>query len=197
MAKAMGIVNPGGIPDFPKTIALVQATRSAVTQRADEFRSNPLKAFGELAGDVGIFLFSASVAGPAAGAGARTAQAGEVTLDANALIASLHNEYGTGTALVDAALAGRTPVVPWHAFVEALPRAESQTILDWIAARGGRLAAPHTPIDLAVVNGMVPGLTWGDLRAVTSAWIEQLGMITNDHAVQNAIQLLGLAVHPY
>src|SRR5207248_3362082 len=131
---------------------------------------------------------AAEVAGPAAGAGAQTTRVGEVTLDANALIASLHNEYGTGTALVDAALAGRGPVVPWHVFVEALPRADSQTILDWIACRGGRLAAPYTPIDLAVVNGMVPGLRWGDLRAVTAAWIEQLGMITNDNVVQNALQ---------
>lgn len=110
----------------------------------------------------------------------------EVALDANTLISIFSEGHG---ARVDAALAGRKPVISPQAFKEATVKRPESVVMQWITDRGGRIGSEASD-DVAQAfqeylqelwkAGYKPVLHDEDAAVLASAFEDGLPMITND-----------------
>jgi len=119
-------------------------------------------------------------------------------LDANALTGAFERgELGA----VDAALAGRRPLVPMQAAKEYLRRGDVETLRSFLEAREGRMAAAgseQTGRALQVAadwGGRV--IRTGDSRVAASAMREGAPVMTRDKKFFNALKWLGVAAERY
>lgn len=129
---------------------------------------------------------------------AGTAAKGVVALDTNAIIGALQEGK---IAAVDAAIAGRTPLVPISAakeFLRANGSGGASSLRGFLAARGGRLAAAGSESAAAGLRaravGMGRALHLGDSRIGAGAVREGASMITNDKRFANFLRAIGFSV---
>jgi RHS repeat-associated protein len=143
--------------------------------------------------------------------GAAPAALGEVAIDANALIRAVE-VGGADRAALDAAMAGRTPVVSTQAVKEYLRgRGVNRTharrqlrrynLSLWLAERGGRVAPPTTPasVQTASTRAFRAGrnLVGGDLRVLASTISERLSLITRDRRLSSIARAVGVSVEGF
>jgi predicted nucleic acid-binding protein len=99
-------------------------------------------------------------------------------------------------AAVDAALAGRTPVVSRQAVREFLTRGDKRALREYLSARGGNVAKSGTQVDIAAlqaqVSSMGRSLKIKDARVAGSAQAEGVSLITRDRKLHNFMNALGL-----
>jgi RHS repeat-associated protein len=121
-----------------------------------------------------------------------------VALDTNALIGALKEGR---VAAVDAAIAGRIPVVPISAakeFIKANGSAGAQALREFLAARGGRLAAAGSESAAAALRaqaaGMGRALRLLDSRIAVGAIEEGAPLITNDKKFARFLSAIGYSV---
>ncbi|MCX5400940.1 polymorphic toxin-type HINT domain-containing protein [Streptomyces sp. NBC_00102] len=119
----------------------------------------------------------------------------EVAMDTNALISAL---FQGKEAEVDAAIAGRRPVISPQAFKEVTVDGGNpeKVVLDWLEARGGRIGA-EANVDAAQAfqeylrelwkGANKPVLKDDDALVLASAFEEGLPIITNDQQFYKAI----------
>jgi predicted nucleic acid-binding protein len=118
---------------------------------------------------------------------------GRAALDNNALVAAI--EKGEAAA-VDAALAGRTPVVSRQAVREFLTRGDKQALREYLSVRGGNVAKSGTQVDIAALqaqaSSMGRSLKIKDARVTRSAQAEGVPLITRDRKLRNFMNASGL-----
>jgi predicted nucleic acid-binding protein len=124
---------------------------------------------------------------------AAAATRGAVALDANTLIRGI--EAGE-TAAVDAAIAGRTPIVSITAAKEFLKKGDVGLLRQFLSARGGRVAAAGTEQTAAALRNQAQALGRGlkvkDSRVAASAVREGVPIITNDSKFQRFLNAVGI-----
>lgn len=130
---------------------------------------------------------------------------GEAAVDTNAVSDAL---TGGRAADVDAALAGRTPVLSPQAFSELQAGGHStEDIMSWLTDRGGRIGpeATQTGID-SIQNAMramwrgksfQPMIHDADAAVLDSANQDGLPLITNDKRFANNLTRLGYTAEGY
>lgn len=162
-----------------------------------EFEIDEGQGAGAVAGFVvGIALTGGESLGASAAAKAEGLLARTVSLDTNALIAAL--EKGS-VAAVDKSIAGRIPIVSITAVKEFLGGGGSiQALRNFLAERGGRLAAAGTEAEAASLRAqaqqMGRSLGVGDSRVGASAVKEGATVITNDKRFGNFLRAIGIDV---
>lgn len=119
-------------------------------------------------------------------------------LDANAIIGALErNEL----AAVDAALAGRQPVLPFTAVKEFLKKGDKGALREFMSARGSRIsfaARESVAADLRAEAGELGrSLRPKDSRVAASAIAEGLPVLTRDKKFFNFLSATGRAVERY
>jgi len=124
---------------------------------------------------------------------ASDASRGRVALDNNALVGAI--EKGEASA-VDAALAGRAPVVSRQAVREFLARGDKQALREFLGARGGSVAKSGSQADIAALqaqaSSMGRSLKIKDARVAGSAQAEGVPLITRDRKLRNFMNASGL-----
>jgi RHS repeat-associated protein len=128
----------------------------------------------------------------------KAATKGLVALDTNAIIAALQEGK---TAAVDAAIGGRTPIVPIAAakeFIAANGKAGATALREFLAARGGRLAAAGTEASATGLRAQAASLgrslRLSDSRIAAGAIREGVPLITNDKKFFNFLKAIGYSV---
>jgi predicted nucleic acid-binding protein len=105
------------------------------------------------------------------------------------------------SAAVDAAFAGRTPVVSRQAVREFLARGDKQALREFLRARGGNVAKSGTQADItalqAQASSMGRSLKVKDARVVGSAQAEGVPLITLDRKLRNFMNAVGLGVESF
>jgi predicted nucleic acid-binding protein len=130
---------------------------------------------------------------------------GEVAVDTNAVTDALS---GAKTAEVDAALAGRAPVLSPTAHRELLEGGHSaDAIGGWLSERGGRMGAASTSEGVASLQARLRGMWKGksfnpmiaddDASVLHSAIQDGLSIITNDKRFYKNIERLGYSSERY
>ncbi|MFV2110489.1 type II toxin-antitoxin system VapC family toxin [Micromonospora sp. LOL_015] len=143
--------------------------------------------------------------GTSGGGGAGRAGNGEVAVDTNAVTDALS---GAKTAEVDAALAGRAPVVSPTAYRELIEGGHSIGAIDeWISARGGRMGAASTSKGVEALQAQLKAMWKGkafrpmiavdDAAVLHSALQDGLAIITNDKRFYKNIERLGYQSERY
>ncbi|MCG8425363.1 MAG: hypothetical protein MJE77_46380 [Proteobacteria bacterium] len=119
--------------------------------------------------------------------------AGSVAVDANTAIRAI--EAGEGVA-VDAALAGRRPMMSITSVKEFLVKGDVNHLRTWLGARGGGVARAGTEQAAAQlrVQASVSGrrLKLKDSRVAASAQAEGISLITRDKRLRNFLNWLGI-----
>jgi len=133
----------------------------------------------------------AEVAGEALESAA--AKRGVVAIDANTLIRAI--EAGEGGA-VDAALAGRQPLVAVTAAKEFLRKGDPAALRSWLSQRGGQIVASALEQDVAALQAqaqsMGRSLKPKDARVAASALREGVPVITRDKRFRNFLNAIGI-----
>ncbi|WP_240958044.1 RHS repeat-associated core domain-containing protein [Streptomyces barkulensis] len=130
---------------------------------------------------------------------------GEVAVDTNAVTDALS---GAKTAEVDAALAGRAPVLSPTAHRELLEGGHSEgAIGSWLSERGGRIGPASTSEGVASLQARLRGMWKGksfrpmiaddDASVLHSAIQDGLPIITNDKRFYKNIERLGYSSERY
>ncbi|MCF6524446.1 hypothetical protein HOY81_15315 [Streptomyces sp. JJ36] len=130
---------------------------------------------------------------------------GEVAVDTNAVTDALS---GAKTAEVDAALAGRAPVLSPTAHRELLEGGHSaDAIGSWLSERGGRMGPASTSEGVASLQARLRGMWKGksfnpmiaddDASVLHSAIQDGLSIITNDKRFYKNIERLGYSSERY
>ncbi|MGW8467728.1 polymorphic toxin-type HINT domain-containing protein, partial [Streptomyces albidoflavus] len=130
---------------------------------------------------------------------------GEVAVDTNAVTDALS---GAKTAEVDAALAGRAPVLSPTAHRELLEGGHSaDAIGSWLSERGGRMGPASTREGVASLQARLRGMWKGksfnpmiaddDASVLHSAIQDGLSIITNDKRFYKNIERLGYSSERY
>lgn len=130
---------------------------------------------------------------------------GEVAVDTNAVTDALS---GAKTAEVDAALAGRAPVLSPTAHRELLEGGHSaDAIGSWLSERGGRMGPASTSGGVASLQARLRGMWKGksfnpmiaddDASVLHSAIQDGLSIITNDKRFYKNIGRLGYSSERY
>ncbi|MEV5879946.1 ricin-type beta-trefoil lectin domain protein [Streptomyces sp. NPDC052101] len=130
---------------------------------------------------------------------------GEVAVDTNAVTDALS---GAKTAEVDAALAGRAPVLSPTAHRELLEGGHSaEDIASWLAERGGRMGPESTSDGVASLQDRLRAMWRGksfnpmiaddDASVLHSAMQDELSIITNDKRFYKNIDRLGYSSERY
>ncbi|MFI6439846.1 polymorphic toxin-type HINT domain-containing protein [Streptomyces sp. NPDC050759] len=130
---------------------------------------------------------------------------GEVAVDTNAVTDALS---GAKTAEVDAALAGRAPVLSPTAHRELLEGGHSaDAIGSWLSERGGRMGPASTSEGVASLQARLRGMWTGksfnpmiaddDASVLHSAIQDGLPIITNDKRFYKNIERLGYSSERY
>ncbi|HEY7589880.1 MAG TPA: RHS repeat-associated core domain-containing protein [Candidatus Limnocylindrales bacterium] len=123
----------------------------------------------------------------------RTIRASELALDANVVITGLEKRQ---LGALDAALAGRAPVISITAAKEYLRKGDVQVLRDFLTARGGRVGAPGTAALVRELQGQAAVL--GRVLRDRDAWVsasavrEGLQIATNDRKLYNFLEEVGL-----
>ncbi len=128
-----------------------------------------------------------------AGGGVAGGVAKGAALDANALIRAI--EKGESGA-VDAALAGRQPVVSAQAAKEFLRKGDANALRQFLKARGGRLGAAGTEASAQSLQSQAQtlgrSLKIKDARVAASALREGIPVITRDTSFRNFLNAIGI-----
>ncbi len=118
-----------------------------------------------------------------------------VALDANVIVRAL--DAGE-VAVVDRALAGRTPIVSITAAKEYLRKGDANVLREFLAARGGRIGkAPSETLvgDLQSQAHIIGrALHLADARVVGSAVVESVPLLTKDAQVHRFLRAVGIPV---
>ncbi|WP_369248577.1 RHS repeat-associated core domain-containing protein [Streptomyces sp. R41] len=128
-----------------------------------------------------------------------------VAVDTNPMIDALN---GSRTAEVDAALAGRTPVLSPQAHRELIEGGHSpEAISNWLAERGGRMGPEATAEGVSDIQGRLKAMWKGksfnpmirtdDAKVLHSAAQEGLSLITNDKKFYQNAERLGYTTERY
>jgi len=129
----------------------------------------------------------------AAKEGVGAVERGTAALDANALVLAI--EKGEAAA-VDAALAGRIPIVSITAAKEFLKKGEVGLLREFLAERGGRIAAAGTEKVAAALRAQAEALgrvlKLKDSRVAASALREGVPVITADSKFQRFLNAVGI-----
>ncbi|MEV7197878.1 DUF6531 domain-containing protein [Streptomyces sp. NPDC093510] len=126
-------------------------------------------------------------------------------VDTNPMIDALN---GSRTADVDAALAGRSPVLSPQAHRELIEGGhDPQAISKWLSDRGGRMGPESTPEGVADIQGRLKAMWKGksfnpmikddDASVLHSAAQEGLPLITNDKKFYQNAERLGYTTERY
>ncbi|SHG56304.1 RHS repeat-associated core domain-containing protein [Streptoalloteichus hindustanus] len=135
----------------------------------------------------------------------RAHKCGEVAVDTNAVTDALS---GAKTTEVDAALAGRSPVLSPTAHRELLEGGHSADDIDgWLSARGGRMGPAATSEGVASLQARLrsmwkaksfrPMIADDDAAVLHSAIQDGLSVITNDKRFYKNIERLGYSSERY
>ena len=99
-------------------------------------------------------------------------------------------------AAVDAALAGRTPIVSRQAVREFLARGDKQALREFLSTRGGSVAKSGDQAGIAALqaqaSSMGRSLKIKDARVAGSAQAEGVPLITRDRKLRNFMNASGL-----
>lgn len=118
---------------------------------------------------------------------------GNVAIDANTAIRAI--EAGESAA-VDAALAGRTPVIPIQAVKEFLVKGDVNALRGFLSSRGGRVAAGASDEAAAALQGQATALGRSlkpkDARVAASAQKEGVPLITRDTKLRKFLNAIGI-----
>ena len=118
---------------------------------------------------------------------------GKVALDNNALIAAI--EKGEASA-VDAALAGRTPIVSRQAVREFLVKGDKQALREFLRLRGGSVSKSGTEAEILALQNKASSLGRSlkpkDAKVAASAQVEGVPLITRDKKLRNFLNDAGL-----
>jgi predicted nucleic acid-binding protein len=126
-------------------------------------------------------LKALKAAGGTVAAAEKAAPRAMVVLDTNALVAAIEQ----GNPAVDAAIAGRQPVVPITAAKEFLVKGNSAALRAFLAARGGIIAS--APQASTVRSMLAAGLKANDARVGAAAADLGAQLITRDKAIMKAL----------
>jgi predicted nucleic acid-binding protein len=125
---------------------------------------------------------------------------GTIVLDADPIISAI----GQGrAAAVDAAIAGRTPLVPITAAKQVIGRHGADTLREFLAARGGRIALAGSEATAAQLRGLGPTfkparvLGVADSRIAASAVREGAPVLTNDRKFFRFLRAIGQPAEGY
>jgi RHS repeat-associated protein len=146
-------------------------------------------AFGGLLGAAGSKLVAFARA---------STTAGRIALDTNVLIAALE---GGEKAAVDAALAGRAPVISITVAKEFLVKGDINLLRQFLAERGGGLAASATAAEIAQLQAQATllgrVLAAADAAVSGSAIKEGIPLLTRDIRLINFLQAVGQVVETF
>jgi predicted nucleic acid-binding protein len=116
-----------------------------------------------------------------------------VSLDNNALIAGIENGNAAG---VDAAIAGRTPIISRQVVREFLGKGDVDALRQFLSQRGGRVGLSGTEAEVQALQvqaaSMGRRLGIGDARVAGSAAREGTPVITNDKGFRNFLNQAGI-----
>ncbi|MFF4258540.1 RHS repeat-associated core domain-containing protein [Streptomyces sp. NPDC001663] len=130
------------------------------------------------------------------GAGTKKIKKAEVAVDTNVVISALKQGQKAG---VDAALAGRAPVISPMALseIKSIPHAE---VMQWLGERGGRIGPAHTSEGVKNIQDTVASFGTkknpmkvkpGDAEVLDSAMQDGIPLMTNDQQFYKKIERLG------
>jgi predicted nucleic acid-binding protein len=124
-----------------------------------------------------------------------------VALDTDPIIAALKEGKA---AAVDAAIAGRIPIVPISAakeYIKANGAAGAAALRAFLAARGGRIAAAGSEATATglreLASGLGRALRLNDSRIASGAMREGVPLITNDSKFGRFLRAIGYSVEAY
>jgi hypothetical protein len=125
---------------------------------------------------------------------------GTVVLDADPIISAIAQGRA---AAVDAAIAGRTPVVPITAAKQVIPGHGADALREFLVARGGRIGLAGSEATAAQLRALGPTLNparalgVADSRIAASALREGAPVLTNDRRFFRFLQAIGQAAEGY
>ncbi len=118
---------------------------------------------------------------------------GNVAIDANAAIRAI--EAGEAAAL-DAALAGRSPIIPIQAVKEFLVKGDVNALRGFLTSRGGRVAAGASDEAAAALQAEAKALGRSlkpkDAKVAASAQKEGVPLITRDQKLRKFLNAIGI-----
>ena len=151
--------------------------------------------------DLGATLDGAAMAGDAKMIeGAAAASKGTIVLDADPIISAIAQGQA---AAVDAAIAGRTPVVPITAAKQVITGQGADALRDFLVARGGRIGLAGSEATAAQLRALGPTLNparalgMADSRIAASALRAGAPVLTNDRRFFRFLQAIGQAAEGY
>ncbi|SRR6266566_1211527 len=197
-------LDPSG-KDFDLGSLSVNVAISSTIDAISGFQANGVKgaiegAFKGAVIGAAFFAFGAAISGGGKlfqFARASTA-AGAVALDTNVLIAALE---GGELEAVDAALAGRVPVISITAAKEFLLKGDVEVLREFLIARGGSIGTAATAAEIAELQtqatllGRV--LAAADASVATSAIKDAIPLLTRDTRLINFLIAVGQSVETF